>query len=135
VQIDHVTVPVSSYAAGKSFYERTLRPLGFSLRLDWPDRQRAFLGLSGEPSSLWVGESSAAGSLDLSLKAESTAAVDAFHAAALAAGGRSELSPGVDAGRSTDCYAARVRDPDGNAIEAVFRARRAGAAEPRQLAA
>ena len=135
MQIDHVTVPVSSYDAAKPFYERVLGALGFSLRLDWTDRRRGYLGLPGEPSSLWVTESAAAGSLELSLRAGSPAAVDAFHAAAVAAGARSELAPGIDAARTTDCYAARVLDSDGNAIEAVFRTDRTAAAEPRSLAA
>lgn len=135
MQIDHVTVPVSSYRAARPFYERVLGALGFSLRLDWPDRRRGYLGLPGEPSSLWVTESATAGSLELSLRADSAAAVDAFHAAALAAGAQAEHAPGIDAARSTDCYAARVVDPDGNVLEAVFRGDTVPAAEPRPLAA
>ena len=42
-----------------------LAPLGFSIRMDWPDRHRAYFGLPGEPSSLWLFESPAAGSLEL----------------------------------------------------------------------
>jgi catechol 2,3-dioxygenase-like lactoylglutathione lyase family enzyme len=121
VEIDHLTVPVRDYDASKRFYERALRPLGLVLRLDWPDRRRAFLGYEGGPSSLWLAESQAAGILELSLAAADADAVDAFHAAALAAGGRSEYEPGIRPEYSRDYYAARVLDPDGNAIEAVFR--------------
>jgi catechol 2,3-dioxygenase-like lactoylglutathione lyase family enzyme len=121
MEIDHLTLPVRDYETSKRFYERALRPLGLSIRLDWPDRRRAFLGNHTKPSSLWLAESQAAGTLELSLAAADEAAVDAFHAAALDAGGRSEYEPGTRPEYSRDYYAARVLDPDGNAIEAVFR--------------
>jgi predicted lactoylglutathione lyase len=53
------------------------------------------------------------------LRALSTAAVDTFHAAALAAGGSSDGAPGFRAHYHQNYYAAFVRDPDGNRIEAV----------------
>jgi catechol 2,3-dioxygenase-like lactoylglutathione lyase family enzyme len=121
VQIDHVTVPVRDYTAGKRFYEHALRPLGFGVRLDWPDRRKAFLGLDGEPSSLWLTESNAAGWLQLSLSTTEPEAVNAFHAAAVAAGARTEYEPGIRPEHNREYYAARVLDPDGNALEAVFR--------------
>jgi catechol 2,3-dioxygenase-like lactoylglutathione lyase family enzyme len=121
VQIDHLIVPVSDYTAGKRFYEHALRPLGFAVRLDWPDRRKAFLGLDGEPSSLWLTESNAAGWLQLSLSTAEPEAVNAFHAAAVAAGARTEYEPGIRPEHNREYYAARVLDPDGNALEAVFR--------------
>jgi catechol 2,3-dioxygenase-like lactoylglutathione lyase family enzyme len=121
VQIDHLVVPVRDYAAGKRFYECALGPLGFAVRLDWPDRRRAFLGIDGEPSSLWVTESVAAGSLQLSLSAPEPDAVNAFHAAAVSAGARTEYEPGIRPEHNREYYAARVFDLDGNSIEAVFR--------------
>ena len=108
--IDHVTVRVRDYEAAKRFYERALAPLGFVTLLDWHDERRAYLGLPGEPSSLWLVESLSAGGLDFCLAAPDDTAVDAFEAAALAAGGRSTGEP------------ARVFDLDGNSIEAVHRA-------------
>jgi catechol 2,3-dioxygenase-like lactoylglutathione lyase family enzyme len=121
VEIDHLTIPVGDYDTSKRFYERALRPLGLSIRLDWPDRRRAFLGKDAMPSSLWLAESQAAGTLQVSLAAVDSDAVDAFHAAALAAGGRTEHAPGIRPEYSRDYYSARVFDPDGNSIEAVFR--------------
>jgi catechol 2,3-dioxygenase-like lactoylglutathione lyase family enzyme len=121
VEIDHLTVPVRDYERSKRFYERALRPLGVGIRLDWPDRRRAFLGNEEKPSSLWLAESPAAGTLELSFAAPHSDAVDAFHAAALDAGGRTEHEPGIRPEYSRDYYAARVLDPDGNSIEAVFR--------------
>jgi catechol 2,3-dioxygenase-like lactoylglutathione lyase family enzyme len=121
VEIDHLTVPVRDYDTSKRFYERALRPLGLGVRLDWPDRRKAFLGNDATPSALWLAESQAAGTLELSLAAADSDAVDAFHAAALDAGGRAEHEPGIRPEYSRDYYAARVLDPDGNSIEAVFR--------------
>jgi catechol 2,3-dioxygenase-like lactoylglutathione lyase family enzyme len=134
VEIDHLTIPVRRYEASKRFYERVLGPLGFVVRLDWPDRRRAFLGLAGEPSSLWLCESESAGSLELSLAADDPAAVEEFHAAAVAAGARTEDEPGIRAEYSRDYYAARVLDPDGNSLEVVFRGDASSAAR-RPLAA
>ena len=121
MRIDHLTVPVRDYEQGTRFFEHALRPLGFCVLLDWPDKRRAYLGLEREPSSLWLTESSAAGSLELTLAADDPDAVDAFHAAAVDAGGRTEWPPGIRPEFSGDYYAARVLDPDGNAIEAVYR--------------
>ena len=121
MQIDHLVVPVRYYAAGKRFYERVLGPLGFAVRLDWPDKRKAFLGIDGEPSSLWLAESVAAGSLQLSLSAPEPEAVKAFHVAAVSAGARTEYEPGIRPEHNREYYAARVFDPDGNSIEAVFR--------------
>jgi catechol 2,3-dioxygenase-like lactoylglutathione lyase family enzyme len=121
VEIDHLTVPVRDYEMSKRFYEQALRPLGLGIRLDWPHRRRAFLGNGTKPSSLWLAESPAAGTLELSFAASDSDTVDAFHDAALDAGGRSEHAPGIRPEYSRDYYAARVLDPDGNSIEAVFR--------------
>lgn len=121
MEIDHLTVPVRDYTRSKSFYERILEPLGFEILLDWPDNRRAYFGIVHKPSSLWLAESHAAGSLEISLVAGDPDAVHAFHTAAVAAGGRVDEGPGVRAERSPRYYAARVRDPDGNSIEAVYR--------------
>jgi catechol 2,3-dioxygenase-like lactoylglutathione lyase family enzyme len=121
MEIDHLTVPVSDYEASKAFYERSLAPLGLVVLLDWPDRQRAYFGVKGEPSSLWVVESAAAGSLDVTLAAETADTVDWFYAAALGAEAESVQEPGFRGEYNRDYYAARVFDPDGNAIEVVHR--------------
>ena len=119
--IDHLTVPVRSYEASKRFYESALRPLGLVVLLDWPDNRRAYFGVHHEPSFLWLVESWAAGSLDVTLMAADPDAVDAFHAPAVAAGARSDWEPAVKPEQSRDYYSARVLDPDGNSVEAVYR--------------
>jgi catechol 2,3-dioxygenase-like lactoylglutathione lyase family enzyme len=133
--IDHVIVPVRDYEGSKRFYEWALRPLGFTPMLDWREGRRAWFGIDGSPSSLWVVESDAAGTLELCLGAEQPEAVDAFHAEALGAGGRSTWQPGIRPEFSRDYYAARIQDPDGNSIEVVCRGETAAGAVDRPVAA
>ena len=131
VEIDHLTIPVRDYETSKRFYAQLLRPLGFELLLDWPDKRRAYLGRPGAPSSVWLREWHTAGSLELSLSAPDTGAVHAFHDAALAADAPNVEEPGVRPEYSEEYYAARAFDPDGNSIEVVHRA----AAKQQSLAA
>lgn len=121
MEIDHLTVPVAEYETSKRFYTAALAPLGLVVLLDWPDRQRVYYGVKGEPSCLWLAESSGPGSLDVALPAESAESVDAFYAAALAASAESVQEPGFRGEYNRDYYAARVLDPDGNSVEVVHR--------------
>jgi catechol 2,3-dioxygenase-like lactoylglutathione lyase family enzyme len=121
VEIDHITVPVRNYEAAKAFYADALKPLGFEILLDWRDRRRAYLGIPPAPSSVWVVESTFAGTADLALAVADEASVIAFHTAALAAGARSLAEPGIRDEYSSGYYAARIADFDGNEIEAVRR--------------
>ena len=121
MEIDHLTVPVSDYDAAKRFYVGALQPLGYGVLMDWPDASRVFLGSLRRPSSLWISVSDAAGALEVSLRAPAPEAVEAFHAAAVAAGGTTVHEPGVRRDHSRDYFAARVLDLDGNSIEAVYR--------------
>jgi catechol 2,3-dioxygenase-like lactoylglutathione lyase family enzyme len=122
MQIDHLTVPVSDYGDGKAFYSRVLAPLGLEVLLDWPDRRRAYFGVRGRPSSLWIVESAAAGGLDVTLAAESADVVDWFYEAALRAAAGAVQEPACRGEYNRDYYAARVVDPDGNTVEVVHRA-------------
>jgi catechol 2,3-dioxygenase-like lactoylglutathione lyase family enzyme len=133
--VDHITLPVRDYAASRHFYEEALRPLGIALLLDWPDGRRAWFGAEGEASSLWLRESHTAGTLELALAAEGAEAVEAFHSAAIEAGAYSDWLPGVRAEFNAQYFAARVRDPDGNTIEAVYRGAEAVIATPEFAAA
>ena len=135
VAIDHVILPVRDYEAAKRFYEGALRPVGFALLLDWPDGRRAWFGSEGSASSLWLAESDAAGTLEVCLGVDQPEAVDEFHAEALGAGGRSSWEPGIRPEFSSDYYAARIQDPDGNSIEVVCRGEAAAVALDRSVAA
>ena len=118
--IDHVTIGVRRHEAARAFYEHVLRPLGFRVRLSWPDGGLVCLGLHSEPSSVWLREG-LPGPSHLSLVAGDRDAVDAFHAAALASGGSSAAPPALRPEHTAQTYAAEVLDPDGNRIEAICR--------------
>ena len=66
---DHVTVPVADYERSTAFYLEALRPLGYALLLDWRERRRAYLGVPGRPSSLWLVETPALEPVDVRLPA------------------------------------------------------------------
>jgi catechol 2,3-dioxygenase-like lactoylglutathione lyase family enzyme len=117
--LDHVGFAVSDYERSKAFYEKALAPLGITLLLE-PVQAAAGFGRDGKPF-FWIEARGQAvtGRLHIALGAEDRATVDAFHAAALAAGGTDNGAPGVRAIYHPDYYGAYVLDPDGNNIEAV----------------
>lgn len=127
--IDHVGFKVSDYATSKAFYERALAPLGYGLVMEvtpamtGTDSHHAGFGANGKPD-FWIGTGQAAtrDGLHVALAAGSRAAVDAFHAAALAAGARDNGAPGLRPIYHPHYYGAFVLDPDGHNIEAVCHA-------------
>jgi catechol 2,3-dioxygenase-like lactoylglutathione lyase family enzyme len=115
--IDHVIVNVSDFDASFAFYEAALGALGFTPGMEF-EGQRAF-DLDGRPW-FWIAQRSEPGrGVHVAFPAQRRAAVDAFHAAALGAGGRDNGPPGVRADYHPNYYAAFALDPDGNNIEAV----------------
>ena len=120
--IDHVSIAVRDLKVGARFYEPLLATLGMTKLREWPD---AALGFGKKHPEFWINRRAAMApvpadsGVHVCLRAPSTAAVDAFHAAALAAGGSSDGAPGFRAQYHESYYAAFIRDPDGNRIEAV----------------
>ena len=117
--VDHVGFAVSDYARSKAFYQKALAPLGLALLLE-PAGQAAGFGRDGKPF-FWIeaqGEP-VRGRLHVAFVIDDRATVDAFHAAALEAGGTDNGSPGVRALYHPHYYGAYVFDPDGHNIEAV----------------
>jgi catechol 2,3-dioxygenase-like lactoylglutathione lyase family enzyme len=113
--IDHTAVNVTNLETAKDFYTTALQPLGYSLVIE----VEGFLGFADGPApSFGVVERGPVGGGHVAFSAD-RATVDAFHAAALAAGGQDNGAPGVRAHYHEHYYAAFVRDPDGNNIEAV----------------
>lgn len=117
--LDHVGFAVSGYSRSKAFYEKALEPLGLSLVTE-PAGEAAGFGREGKPS-FWIEArgTPVRGRLHIALAADSREEVDAFHAAAVDAGGTDNGSPGVRAIYHPSYYGAYVLDPDGNNIEAV----------------
>ena len=119
--IDHVSVPVRDLAAAGAFYERLLAPLGYTKLVERP----ASIGFGKKYPELWLnlrGDLAPAPANPgghIALRAAGEEAVRAFHAAALAGGGRSDGEPGPRQAAMTTYYGAFVIDPDGNKLEAV----------------
>ncbi|MEP6898156.1 MAG: VOC family protein [Rhodanobacter sp.] len=129
--LDHLGMPVSDIARSRAFYLQALAPLGYGIELEFTAEQtgaRAPIGFgaNGKPS-FWLGEGQPAAPIHIALVAASRAAVDGFHRAALAAGGRDNGAPGLRPHYHADYYGAFVLDPDGYNIEAVCHALQAGA--------
>jgi catechol 2,3-dioxygenase-like lactoylglutathione lyase family enzyme len=114
--IDHVNIGVADVAASRAFYERALAPLGYAVLMDMP--WGVGLGRDGKPD-LFVSDRPPSGPLHLAFAAEDRATVDAFHAAALGAGGDENGKPGLRPQYHPSYYGAFVLDPDGNNVEAV----------------
>jgi len=118
--LDHVGLTVADYTRSKSFYEQALAPLGLTLLLEFGGTAAGFGRDDGSRPSFFIeahGEP-VRGRLHIAFGAETRAHVDAFHAAAVAAGGVDNGAPGVR-WYHADYYGAYVLDPDGNNIEAV----------------
>jgi catechol 2,3-dioxygenase-like lactoylglutathione lyase family enzyme len=121
VPIDHVKLPVGDLAASRAFYAAALEPLGWKLVYEGEETLGFGTGDGGEddePLALERGDPPAART-HLAFTASSPAVVDAFHAAALSAGGRDNGPPGPRP-YGGEYYAAFVVDPDGHNIEAVY---------------
>ncbi|HKC49629.1 MAG TPA: VOC family protein [Myxococcota bacterium] len=114
--IDHVSLRVSDFPRSRAFFGAALAPLGYGLFADYGDA--AGFGVGAKPD-FWIGAGEAPGATHVCFAAASRAQVDAFHKAALAAGGRDNGAPGLRTAYHPTYYGAFVLDPDGNNIEAV----------------
>ena len=119
--IDHVSVPVRDLGAATRFYEAVLGALGFTAL----EKRPATVGFGKQYAEFWINLRSdlqpapATSGAHVCFRERSSDLVDAFHAAALCAGGTSDGAPGLRPQHGEGYYAAFVRDLDGNRIEAV----------------
>ena len=114
--IDHLSIHVSDMASSKRFYEAALKPLGYTLMMDFGD-QAVGLGEGGKPD-FWLSKGAPQPS-HIAFRSPDRTTVDAFHAAAIAAGGKDNGPPGLRARYHPGYYGAFVLDPDGYNVEAV----------------
>jgi catechol 2,3-dioxygenase-like lactoylglutathione lyase family enzyme len=121
--LDHVGIEVSNYERSKAFYEAALAPLGVKLLMEFGSATAGF----GEDTEqgpkpyFWInarGRPIVSGA-HLAFAAGDRETVDAFHAAALAAGGSDNGAPDPRPIYHPGYYGAFVLDPDGNNVEAV----------------
>jgi catechol 2,3-dioxygenase-like lactoylglutathione lyase family enzyme len=129
--IDHMGFRVRDLTAARRFYDACAAALGLQTIDNTADS--FILGRSAqEPIPfIWIGtaspafwtsaHSTSASPIHLAFTARDRAAVDAFHAAALVAGGKDNGAPGPRGPAEMGYYAAFVLDPDGNNIEAGIR--------------
>ena len=119
--IDHVSITVRDLTVAARFYETVLATLGYTKIIVRPGT----VGFGKKYPEFWLNERCAMTPVEpdtgnhVCLRAPDAGAVDAFHAAALAAGGRSDGAPGRRPEYTEGYYAAFVRDLDHNKIEAV----------------
>jgi len=116
--IDHLGITVSDGAAAKAFFDQALAPLQISLIKEVGGGWAGY-GRGGKPE-FWFGPGDPPQRpMHLAFVADSRAAVRAFHAAALAAGGRDNGAPGIREIYHPNYYGAFVIGPDGHNVEAV----------------
>ena len=125
--LDHIGLQVFDYERSKLFYQRVLAPLGGALAMEVTAEQtghraHAGFGMNGKPC-FWISTDPALGrgQVHVAFTAADRRSVDAFHAAALAAGARDNGAPGPRLHYHPNYYGAFVLDPDGHNIEAVCR--------------
>jgi catechol 2,3-dioxygenase-like lactoylglutathione lyase family enzyme len=115
--LDHIGFNVSDFPATKTFLVRALEPLGIGIVSQgegW-----AMIGRNGK-GQFWFGSfGSSPGPIHIAFAAENRSQVRAFHAAALAAGGKDNGAPGIRAHYHGNYYGAFIIGPDGHNIEAV----------------
>jgi len=123
--LDHVSITVRDLSRAKPFYIAVMAALQAKVAYNRPDaigfgeRNRPDDDVHTYLSVFESANASADARRHWCFRAASTAQVDAFHAAGLAAGGTSEGAPGLR-NYHAQYYAAFLLDPEGNKIEAVF---------------
>jgi catechol 2,3-dioxygenase-like lactoylglutathione lyase family enzyme len=119
--IDHISIAVRDLSASAKFYDAVLGALGLARLVERPTT----VGFGKQYPEFWlnlrpaIAPREAGCGAHICLRAREPGEVDAFHAAALAAGGRDNGAPGLRPHYHADYYGAFVFDPDGNNVEAV----------------
>lgn len=123
--LDHIGFTVADYPRSRAFYEKALAPLGCAVVMNVTREmsggyEGCGFGPPGRPQ-FWVGTGTgtAGRGMHIAFTARTRAEVDAFHAAALAAGGVDNGAPGLRPHYHANYYGAFVIDPDGHNVEAV----------------
>src|SRR2546425_8943621 len=119
---DHVGLNVRDYVASRAFYERALEPLGYRVVMAFDEWKAAGFGTDDKPE-FWISQREPQGTgTHVAFQCADRQTVDAFHGAALAAGGIDNGVPGVREHYHPTYYGAFVHDLDGNNVEAVCHA-------------
>ncbi|MES2034026.1 MAG: VOC family protein [Pseudomonadota bacterium] len=125
-RIGYLTLGASDLAQGKAFYDTIFAVIGWSPFAEYPGFVAYGPDGKDDGATVWLcnpfnGAAASGGNgAMLALAAESRDQVDAFHAAALAAGATDEGAPGLRPQYTPTWYAAYIRDPEGNKLAIVF---------------
>jgi catechol 2,3-dioxygenase-like lactoylglutathione lyase family enzyme len=115
--IDHIGMHVTDVAKSKAFYRSALAPLGYAVIMEFEGD--VGFGIPPKPD-FWIGPAvTDVRPTHIAFRADNRKQVDAFHKAAVSAGGRDNGPPGLRPEYHANYYGAFVFDPDGNNIEAV----------------
>lgn len=122
--IDHTGVNVSNFEQSKKFYQKALAAIGYELIVEFPasvtgSADVAGFGEGGKPDFWIAGGTPNNPPMHVAFRVSDRALVDAFHKAALEAGGSDNGQPGLRPHYHPDYYGAFVHDPDSHNIEAV----------------
>lgn len=122
--LDHIGLAVADFDRAKAFYSAALAPLGVAIVHEVTAQETGSIPFAGygegDRAYFWIGpDAKPKGGVHAAFAAPSRETVDAFHRAAIAAGGRDNGPPGLRPHYHAHYYAAFVLDPDGNNIEAV----------------
>jgi catechol 2,3-dioxygenase-like lactoylglutathione lyase family enzyme len=117
--LDHVSLRVQDFPRALSFFRAALAPIGYDVIMEYPGA--VGLGADGKPD-FWIMQTDQPPHPTHVAFVSERSRIDAFHAAAVAAGGTDNGGPGVRADYHPHYYAAFVRDPEGNNIEVVCHA-------------
>jgi catechol 2,3-dioxygenase-like lactoylglutathione lyase family enzyme len=117
VALDHISVNVRRFKRARDFYGAALGAIGMKINLEFS----AALGIGSKKEKIFwlVRDLGASGGGHYAFRVRHREEVDAFHAAALAAGGTNNGKPGPRPDYGPNYYAAFVRDPEDNNIEVV----------------
>jgi len=119
---DHIGLAVTDIGRSRAFYEAALKPLGYRFIHDAATEAggtAVMFGVGDEVDFVIADNERPGEGNHVAFRSQTRAEVDAFHAAALAAGGKDNGRPGLRPQYGATYYAAFVIDPDGFNIEAV----------------
>jgi catechol 2,3-dioxygenase-like lactoylglutathione lyase family enzyme len=119
---EHVKFGVSDFAASKAFYLQALAPLGVAVVSEGDPAYGVEFSPPEGQASLCLFQTQEKPGISMWRSGPRPAQVDAFHRAALAAGGKDHGAPGLRLHYHANCYAAFVIGPDGHNIEVVCHA-------------
>jgi catechol 2,3-dioxygenase-like lactoylglutathione lyase family enzyme len=114
--IDHVSLRVQDFERALTFYKAALAPLGYSVLMEFPGA--VGMGMKGKADFWLTKTDKTPASTHIAILADRDQ-IDAFHVAAIAAGGTDFGKPGLRAEYHPGYYGAFILDPEGNNIEAV----------------